>query len=94
MIREAMKGAVIATTVFSLFASGTALAGEKAAAKTKEGAKVVKCTGVNECKGKGSCAGADNACKAQNACKGQGWTEEKSAKACEAKGGKVLASNT
>jgi uncharacterized membrane protein len=93
MIREAMKGAVIATTVFSLFASGTALAGERAAAKTKEGAKIVKCAGVNECKGKGSCAGADNACKAQNACKGQGWTEEKSAKACETKGGKVLASN-
>jgi hypothetical protein len=49
--------------------------------------------GVNECKGKGSCAGADNACKAQNACKGQGFTEEKSAKACADKGGKVLASN-
>jgi hypothetical protein len=93
MIREAMKGAVIATTVFSLFASGTALAGEKAATKTKEGAKVVRCAGVNECKGKGSCAGADNACKAQNACKGQGWTEEKNARACEAKGGKIVASN-
>jgi uncharacterized membrane protein len=92
MIREAMKGAVIATAVFSLFASGTALAGEKAA-KAKEGAKVVKCAGVNECKGKGSCAGADNACKAQNSCKGQGWTEEKSAKVCSDKGGKVLASN-
>lgn len=94
MIREAMKGAVVATTVFSLFAAGTALAGEKAAAaKTRDGAKVVKCAGVNECKGKGSCAGADNACKAQNSCKGQGWTEEKSAKACTTKGGKVLASN-
>jgi uncharacterized membrane protein len=93
MIREAMKGAVIATAVFSLFASGAALAGEKAAAKTKEGAKVVKCAGVNECKGKGSCAGADNSCKAQNECKGKGWTEEKSAKACTEKGGKVLASN-
>jgi hypothetical protein len=93
MIREAMKGAVIASAVFSLFASGTALAGEKVAAKEKEGAKVVKCAGVNECKGKGSCAGADNACKAQNSCKGKGWTEEKSAKACTDKGGKVLASN-
>jgi uncharacterized membrane protein len=93
MIREAMKGAVIASAVFSLFASGTALAGESAATKEKESAKVVKCAGVNECKGKGSCAGADNACKAQNACKGQGFTEEKSAKACADKGGKVLASN-
>jgi uncharacterized membrane protein len=92
MIREAMKGAVIAGAVFSLFASGTALAAE-GTAKTKEGAKVVKCAGVNECKGKGSCAGADNACKAQNACKGQGFTEEKSAKVCTDKGGKVLASN-
>jgi hypothetical protein len=54
---------------------------------------VVKCAGVNDCKGKGSCAGADNACKAQNSCKGKGWTEEKSAKACTDKGGKVLASN-
>jgi uncharacterized membrane protein len=94
MIREAMKGAVIATAVCSLFASGTALAGEKVAAKEKQGAKVVKCAGVNECKGKGSCAGADNSCKAQNECKGKGWTEEKSAKVCKDKGGKVLASNT
>jgi hypothetical protein len=93
MIREAMKGAVIATTVFSLFASGTALAGEKTVGKTKEGEKVVKCAGVNECKGKGSCAGADNACKAQNSCKGKGWTEEKSAKVCADKGGKVVASS-
>ncbi len=93
MIREAMKGAVIATAVCSLFASGTALAGEKAATKEKQGAKVVKCAGVNECKGKGSCAGADNSCKAQNECKGKGWTEEKSAKVCTDKGGKVLASN-
>ncbi len=93
MIREAMKGAVIASAVFSLFASGTALAGEKGVSKEKEGAKVVKCAGVNECKGKGSCAGADNACKAQNSCKGRGWTEEKSAKICADKGGKVLASN-
>jgi hypothetical protein len=92
MIREAMKGAVLASAVCSLFASGTALAGEKAAAKEKEGAKVVRCAGVNECKGKGSCAGADNACKAQNACKGHGFTEEQSAKACTDKGGKVLAS--
>jgi hypothetical protein len=92
MIREAMRGAVIATAVCSLFAAGTAFAGEKTE-KTKEGAKVVKCAGVNECKGKGACAGADNACKAQNSCKGKGFTEEKSAKVCADKGGKVLASN-
>jgi hypothetical protein len=93
MIREAMKGAVIATAVCSLFAAGAARAADKAE-RTKEGPKVVKCGGVNECKGKGACAGADNACKAQNSCKGKGWTEEKSAKACIDKGGKVLSSNT
>jgi uncharacterized membrane protein len=92
MFHEAMKGAVIASAVFSLFASGTALAGEKVTAKEKEGSKVVQCAGVNECKGKGSCAGAGNACKAQNACKGQGFTEEKSAKACTDKGGEVVES--
>jgi uncharacterized membrane protein len=92
MIREAMKGAVIATAVFSMFASGTALAAGKSE-KMKDGAKVVKCAGVNECKGHGSCAGADNGCKGQNECKGKGFTEEKSAKVCTDKGGHVLASN-
>lgn len=86
MIREAMKGAMIATAVASLFASGTALADKHG----KETSKVVRCAGVNECKGKGACAGADNACKSHNACKGKGWTEEKDAKACTDKGGKVL----
>jgi hypothetical protein len=94
MIRETVKGAVIASAVCSLLASGTALAGEKGmdAMKDKQGSKVVKCAGVNACKGKGSCAGAENACKAQNACKGHGWTEEASEKACLDKGGKVVAS--
>jgi uncharacterized membrane protein len=87
MVRDVMKGALVATAVCSLFAAGAATAAEK----TKESAKVVRCAGVNECKGKGSCAGADNACKAQNSCKGKGWTEEKSAKICTDKGGKVLA---
>lgn len=87
MIREAMKGAVIATAVASLFASGTALADKH----EKGTSKVVRCAGVNECKGKGACAGADNACKSHNACKGKGWTEEKSAQACTDKGGTVLA---
>ena len=89
MIREAVKGAVIAGAVCSLFATGAARAGEKAA-KTKETSKVVQCGGINACKGQGACAGADNACKAQNACKGQGWVEVKSEKECKAKGGKVI----
>ena len=92
MIREVMKGAVIATTVCSLFAAGAACAGDKAE-KRKEGAKVVKCAGAAALALALVHAGADNACKAQNSCKGKGWTEEKSAKACTDKGGKVLASN-
>jgi uncharacterized membrane protein len=90
MIREAVRGAVVAAAVCSMFAAGAARAGEKAE-KTKEGAKVVHCGGVNSCKGQGSCAGADNSCKAQNSCKGLGWVETKSEKECKDKGGKVVA---
>lgn len=88
MISNAMKGAAVAAAVCSMFAAGTALAGEK----TKETSKVVQCAGINSCKGQGSCAGADNSCKAQNSCKGKGWVETKSAKECTDKGGTVLAS--
>ena len=83
MIREAMKGAVVAAAVCSMFAAGTA----RAADKTKEG-KAVHCAGINACKGHGSCAGADNACKAQNTCKGKGWVEMTD-KDCTAKKGTV-----
>ncbi len=89
MIRNAVKGTAIAAAVCSMFAAGAARAEEK----TKEGG-AVHCAGINACKGQGSCAGADNACKAQNACKGKGWVEEKSAKACKAKGGKVIVAKT
>ena len=89
MIREAMKGAVVAAAVFSMFSAGTVRAGEKAE-KAKDAPKIVQCGGINSCKGQGSCAGADNACKAQNSCKGQGWVETKSAKECKDKGGKVV----
>ncbi len=88
MLNQVVKGIAIAGAVGSLFA-GSAFAADKME-KTKDGA-AVKCAGVNACKGHGACAGADNACKAQNACKGKGWTEEKSAKACTAKGGTVVA---
>ena len=90
MIRQAVKGAVIASAVCSLFAAGTARAAEPA----KEHSKVVKCGGINACKGQGSCAGADNSCKAQNACKGHGWVETKNAKECKEKGGKVVVSKS
>ena len=88
MIRDAMKGAVVAAAVCSLFAAGAAQASDK----TKEAPKTVNCSGINGCKGQGSCAGADNSCKAQNSCKGKGWVETASAKECTDKGGKVVAS--
>jgi uncharacterized membrane protein len=86
MIRETMKGAVVAAAVCSLFAAGAA----RAADKPKDGPKTVNCGGINGCKGQGACAGADNACKAQNSCKGKGWVETKSEKECTDKGGKVV----
>jgi hypothetical protein len=86
MIREAMKGAVLAAAVCSMFAAGAAQAADKA----KEAPKTVNCGGINGCKGQGSCAGADNSCKAQNSCKGKGWVETKTAKECTDKGGTVV----
>jgi len=88
MVKEMLKGAVIAAAVGSLFASGAAQAKEK---EQKASSTVVKCAGVNECKGQGSCHSASNACKGQNGCKGQGTSEMKSEKACTDKGGKVVA---
>ena len=90
MLRETMKGAVVAAAVLSLFSAGTARAGDKME-KAKMGEKPVQCAGINACKGHGSCAGADNACKAQNSCKGMGWVETKSEKECTDKGGSVVA---
>jgi hypothetical protein len=86
MNREAMKGAVLAAAVFSMFAAGATQAADKA----KDAPKTVNCGGINACKGHGACAGADNACKAQNSCKGKGWVETKTAKECTDKGGKVV----
>jgi hypothetical protein len=91
MNRNTTRGIAIAGAVCALLAAGTAQAKEKAA-KQKQTTQMVRCGGANACKGHGACAGAENACKGQNACKGHGFTEEKSAKACEDKGGKVLAS--
>jgi len=85
MVKEMLKGALIAAAVGSLFASGAAQAKEK---EKKASSSMVKCAGVNECKGQGSCHSASNACKGQNGCKGQGVTETTS-KDCTTKGGKV-----
>lgn len=89
MLKDTVKGALVASAVAALFASHSALAEGKA--KPREASKVIKCAGVNECKGKGACAGADNACKSHNSCKGKGWIETKSEKECTDKGGTVLA---
>ena len=88
MVKEMLKGAVIAAAVGSLFASGAAQAKEK---EKKASSSMVKCAGVNECKGQGSCHSASNACKGQNGCKGQGTTEVKNDKDCATKGGTVVA---
>jgi len=88
MVKEMLKGAVIAAAVGSLFASGAAQAKEK---EKKASSSAVKCAGVNECKGQSSCHGANNACKGQNGCKGQGTSEMKTEKDCTDKGGKVIA---
>jgi uncharacterized membrane protein len=85
MIKEMMKGAMVAAAVGSLLGSGAAMAKDKPA---KAKSDVVKCAGVNECKGHGSCASAHNACAGQNGCKGQGVTDT-TAKECKAKGGTV-----
>ena len=85
MVKELMKGAVIAAAVGSLFASGAAQAKAK---EKKASSSMVKCAGVNECKGHGACKSASNACKGQNGCKGQGVTET-SSQDCTTKGGKV-----
>jgi hypothetical protein len=82
------KRAVLATAVASMFAAGSALAGDMKDAKA---GGEVKCSGVNECKGKGACAGADNACAGKNGCKGKGWSHSKTADECTKKGGKVVA---
>ncbi len=90
MLKDTLKGTLIASAVAALFAANPALAQEKGKAD-KTAAKVVKCGGINECKGKGACAGADNACKSENSCKGKGYLETKSEKECKDKGGTVLA---
>ena len=78
-----LKGVAIAGALATLMAPAVAFAGK---AKSAEG---VHCEGTNDCKGKGNCKSASHDCKGQNDCKGQSFTNEKSAKACETKGGKV-----
>lgn len=81
-----VSGASVAAAAVALVLSGAATA----PALAKKMSKTVHCSGINSCKGTSSCKTANNACKGMNSCKGQGWVPEKSAKACEAKGGTVV----
>ena len=83
-----MKGAVIAGALATMLAPAVAFAGKAAHGKG------MQCMGANDCKGKGSCKSASNDCKGMNDCKGHGLSMEKSAKECEAKGGKTAAAHT
>ena len=85
MTKGTLKGMAIAGALATLMAPAVAFAGKK-------GAKAVMCEGGNDCKGKGGCKAAAHDCKGKNDCKGQSFTSEKTAKDCEGKGGKVMAS--
>lgn len=82
MKNATLKGVLIAGALAGLMAPAAAFAGKKAT-------KAVHCEGGNDCKGKGGCKAASHDCKGKNDCKGHSFSEEKSAKDCEAKGGKA-----
>jgi hypothetical protein len=86
MLKETLKGAVIASAVASLFVTGAARAEEKA---SKTGSAKVQCQQDNSCGGQGACGGKDNACKGKNSCKGHVFTT-KTEKECTDKGGTVV----
>ncbi len=56
MLKETLKGALVASAVASLFMAGAATAQEKT---TKTGAAKVQCKQDNGCGGQGACAGKD-----------------------------------
>lgn len=76
--------AAIAAAALTLALAGNAMTTPASAAGG------VKCAGINSCKGTSSCQTANSACKGLNSCKGKGWITARSAKACKAKGGKVI----
>lgn len=80
-----VSGASLAIAAVAMAVSGVATS----PALAKKAASPVHCAGINSCKGMSACKTANNSCKGLNSCKGQGWLPEKSAKACEAKGGTV-----
>ena len=83
------KGAILASTVATLFLAGAALAQDSGMAPSGGGqAAKVKCVGANSCKGQSSCKSAQNDCKGQNACKGKGFINTASPDECSQKGGR------
>ena len=86
MLKDRLKGAVIASAVASLLVAGAASAQEKA---DKSGSAKVECKQDNSCSGQGGCAGKDNGCKGKNSCSGHVFTT-KTEKECTDKGGKVV----
>jgi hypothetical protein len=73
-------GAIAATAIAGLVASGSVSHPALAKGKDKNG---FKCEGGNACKGKSACKGGDNAsCKGKNACKGKGVAMTKDEAAC------------
>lgn len=83
---KSMTKLSLAATAAALF-SAAAVPPVQAA---DSGSTYVKCMGINACKGQSKCATASHACAGQNSCKGKGWLPVASAKACKAKGGKIL----
>ncbi|HET6344786.1 MAG TPA: hypothetical protein VFH51_07625 [Myxococcota bacterium] len=85
MLKDTVKGAVIASAVASMFG---AVALQPQAARAADEGKV-KCEAGNACNGKSACHTAKNSCAGQNKCKGQGWVWAKDAAECKKLGGKV-----
>ncbi len=85
MKEKIVSGASLAAAAVAMALNGVA-AGP---ALAKKATAIVHCAGINSCKGMSACKTEKSSCKGMNSCKGQGWLPEKSAKACEAKGGAV-----
>lgn len=90
MLKERLKGTLIASTVASLFIAAATGAQEKGGKTDKAGAAKVQCKQSNSCSGQGACAGKDNACKGKNSCAGHEFAT-KTEKECTDHGGKVVA---
>ena len=90
-MNKGTKGAILASTVASLFLATAALAQDSGMAASPSGSQMqaakVKCIGANACKGQGACKSTQNDCKGQNACKGKGFVNTSSPDECSQKGG-------